>query len=624
MKSRKTPDPSLYKSSLNTALHTDAQVVKWVQRLTGDPKARPHDLDETRLEFVMREVLALRGEHIDESLFHKAMIETCPLMAAPDWTDNGEDIGHVFAQPEMEAFWHSWQPAQKERGPRIDFFAAKAVLCTLAMTGATSQFDDALEMLKKDQSLREAFEKLEGRPLHLPPYSSLMKHVHRAATSLRPLAMQTNIDMIKQLAEMFPDMGFGENLAIDGMPFAAWVPQRGSRNTDTNAVIGRRIPQAGYRVYSHTAKGKKNITLDNDVAVSTLSHVKAWRGFYVVAIIDIASGLPLVWLTISATDDEARAIVPLLSSLYKLWPECPAKTIAGDSAWDEDPWCRLCEVDYGIAPIFRLHKSQRDQEKWDVLDDGSGTRKRIARDGQIWAITGKGQLVCGCHQKPLKYAGFDRAKRVKANGHPLLNGQTADERQFAVRGLCDHGPVETRLSLKAMTDWSRLTRYPHFASGDPKKYAKRQALLVRLNHVESLWNRLKSAGLGVQSADRIRTLPMDTIDAAVSLAFLGFTGLATADQRHRRKIGPYATGTASAAPASPTVVPNPAAPPAAVSAPAAASAAAPASARQTAPATPPGTGAPSLPAVTMSGSSGRRTVRVNGRIFPPQRLRRAA
>src|SRR4051794_18353119 len=156
MKARKTPNPSLYKSSLNASLHTDPQVVKWVQRLTGDPNVRPSQLDETRLEFVMREVLRLRGDRIDETLFHKAMIETCPIIAAPDWTDNGEDIGHVFAQPELEAFWNTWQPPQKKKGAKVDFFAAKAVLCVLAMCGATVYFDDAMEMLTKDQSLRDA------------------------------------------------------------------------------------------------------------------------------------------------------------------------------------------------------------------------------------------------------------------------------------------------------------------------------------------------------------------------------------------------------------------------------------------------------------------------------------
>ncbi len=614
MKSRKTPNPAKYKSSLNAKLHTDAQVVKWVQRLTGDPKARPSQMDELRLEFVMREVLALRGEQVDETLFHKAMVETCPILAAPDWTNHAEDITHVFSQPEANAFWHTWQPEQGATGKRVDYFAAKAVLCVLAMCGATAQFDDAIAMLEDNPKLREAFENLEGRPLRIPPYSSLMRQIHHAAKAMRPLVMAANIAMVKELAELFPNQGFGENLAIDTMAFAAWVPQRGSRDPEKDVQIGRRIPEAGYRMYAHSGKGKKNVGLADEVKGSEIAKTKDWRGFHVAAIIDIASGLPLVWITISNKVDEAKAIIPLLSALYRLWPDCPAKTIAGDSAWDEDPWCRLCEVDYGIAPVFRLHETQREQTKWDVLDDGSPKKKRIARDGQIWAITGKGQLICGCHQKPLKFAGFDRAKRVKANGQPLLIGQSSDERHFAVRGLCDHDTIDTRLSLKAMTDWSRLTRFPHHPFGDPKKYAKRQALLTRLNRVESLWNRLKSGGLGVQGADRMRTLPMDTIDTVVSLAMLGFTGLATADQRQRRQIGPY---TPAAAPGivvpnavqRGTTVPSPTPAPAPVQVPVAASAITPSTKPKT-----------KKPAGTVVATAHGRVVKIGGRLLPPSRI----
>lgn len=621
MKSRKTPDPSLYKSSLNAGLHSDPQVVKWVQRLTGDPKARPSQLDETRLEFVMREVLALRGEEVNESLFHKAMIETCPILAAPDWTDNGEDIAHVFRQPEMRAFWDTWQPKQSKHGPKIDFFAAKAVLCVLAMCGTTVYFDDAIEMLQKDRSLRGAFEQLEGKPLVIPPYSSLMKHVHRAAKSMRPLAMQTNINMVKELAALFPNQGFGEDLAIDGMPFSAWVPQRGSKNAVADLEIGRRIPEAGYRMYSHKSGGKVQLDEDDQVSGGDISKIKDWRGFYVVAIIDLASGLPLVWLVVSAKSDEAQAIIPLLSSLYRMWPDCPAKTIAGDSAWDEDEWCRLCEVDYAIAPVFRLHRSQRDQKHWDMLAKGTTAKQRAARDGQVIAITGRGQLICGCHDKPLKHAGFDRAKRVKANGQPLLIGQSSDERQFAVRGLCDHGVKDTRISLKAMTNWNRLTRYPHFPQGDPKKHAKRQALLVRLNQVESLWNRLKSGGLGVKGADRIRVLPFDTIDTAVSLAFLGFTGLAIADQRQRRKIGPYAAPTTPAfvsQPPLPTAAPTSAPAPPAVPSPA------PATPQPAVPPAKPRRAKPATPPQPVRAIANGQAIMVGGRIVPRGRVARRA
>jgi len=245
----------------------------------------------------------------------------------------------------------------------------------------------------------------------------------------------------------------------------------------------------------------------------------------------------------------------------------------------------------------------------------SGARKKIARDGQIWAITGRGQLICGCHQQPLKFAGFDRAKRTGKNGQQLLVGQTADERQFAVRGLCAHGTIDTRLSLKAMTDWSRLTRFHHHPHGDAKRYAERQALLIRLNRVESLWNRLKSAGLGVQGADRMRTLPMETIEAVVSLAMLGFTGLATADQRRQRKIGPYASSV--------TITPNPVLPAPPASATPALPAASPAPVKISAASASPSkrrSGKTAKPTGTVVATTHGRAVKIGGRLIPPSRI----
>jgi hypothetical protein len=157
-----------------------------------------------------------------------------------------------------------------------------------------------------------------------------------------------------------------------------------------------------------------------------------------------------------------------------------------------------------------------------------------------------------------------------------------------------------------MTEWSLLTQYPHFPQGDAKKYATRQALLIRLNQVESLWNRLKSAGLGVKSAKRMRTLPMETIDAAVSLAFLGFTGLATADQRQRRKIGPYTSSAAT-----PVVIPMAVQP--GTTAPAAAATPTKRQRRSKQHAT-------AAAAVRAVANAKGKPMRVNGRFLPPTRM----
>jgi hypothetical protein len=175
------------------------------------------------------------------------------------------------------------------------------------------------------------------------------------------------------------------------------------------------------------------------------------------------------------------------------------------------------------------------------------------------------------------------------------------------------------LTLKAMEDWSRLTRYPHHPHGDKKKYAMRQALLVRLNHVESLWNRMKSGGLGNGGAKRIRTLPVDTIEAAMSLRMLSFTGLALADQRRERKLGPYA-------PVQPTrvVIPQavqPAALQPAAAQPAQTPTAQPKAKGRSAPKPVPAPAAVSQPSTVRVVAVRRgRTVKLNGRLIPPSRL----
>jgi hypothetical protein len=174
--------------------------------------------------------------------------------------------------------------------------------------------------------------------------------------------------------------------------------------------------------------------------------------------------------------DEARAIVPLLSLLFDLWPECPAKTIAGDSAWDENEWCRLCEVDYGIHPIFRRHPSTQGRGVGD-----------FSRDGTVAAITGEGQLICSRDGKELAFAGAQVASR-----QGLVPGKTSNESGFRVRGTCKDGWGSSGLGMKA--DWNLVTFFPHYSSGTgagAQRFAMREALLTRLNQMEGVFERVQ-------------------------------------------------------------------------------------------------------------------------------------
>lgn len=529
MKRREPPAKATHRA--HPKLKHDPQVIKWTQRLLADPKARPSDLSEDQLAFVYEEVMRERGEEFSQIAFEDAMDATRPTLAAPDWTDNAEDLGHIFSQPEMRDFWRDWDGDQKLGGSDIDYAPAKLVMAALGMTGTTPHLDTMLDLLGRDQQTRAVFDALEGRTLDLKPYSTTDRHFGRIAKDCVIKAQAANIELIKALRALYPNHGYGEGLIIDSPDVPAWVRQHGSNSPEQEEFIRRRTPEAGFRRYEHTANGKRNIKKGEKIVAGSRKLPKEWRGYYFTVIADQKSGLPLVWILYDAATDEAPKIVPLLSRLYRLWPDCPAKMIAGDSAWDEKEWCRLCEVDYGIAPIFRIHKSEPDKP-WIPLKNGD------SRDGSVIAITREGQLVCAAHKKPLDYDSFDAPGRGS-----LYPGKTNEESLFRLRGKCTHSapgaPPCGRIGLRAKINWHRLTRYPHHAHGDPRRYAFRQAMLIRLNGAESLFNRLKAGKLlGTKGADRTRFTDINVVEALLSLACLSFTALSLACEREQLGVAP--------------------------------------------------------------------------------------
>lgn len=68
----------------------------------------------------------------------------------------------------------------------------------------------------------------------------------------------------------------------------------------------------------------------------------------------------------------------------------------------------------------------------------------------------------------------------------------------------------------------------------------REAMLIRLNGIESLFNRVKSRNLGTAGADRNRMISFETQQALLSLSLLSMTALTLTDQRM------VASGTAKA------------------------------------------------------------------------------
>lgn len=547
MKPRHKPDPASKYAKQNLA--RDPQVIKWIKRLQGDPEATIAEADEDRLAFAYAEVMRRRSDDFEPNLFQQKMIETCPVIAAPDGTDPAEDLRHIFEQPEMQAFWADWKAKENGRGRKPDWPAAKAVLTAFGMARGNAYLDRAHNDVKTKRALRSVFEDLEGRPLERAPSNGAAPaflHYSRVAALLPRLAdedacrwqaMRANIEMVQELAQLYPKAGIGKRLLVDSSAIEAWCPQHSSGGKDDPAYSTReaelrsRTPDAGFRAYTYQGS-KKDLAPGEKVAVGKRGQkTKAWRGYYFQVIADQATGLPLVWSLFDATFQEHYMLAPLLSDLHKLWPDIEAELIAGDSAFSNNETCRLCEVDYGIAPIFRLKPSEQKLSKQIVLDP------KASRSGTIVAITHQGHLVCDPHRRILPYDGYEVASR-----QGLLPGKSSDEGAFRIRARCERGtqlrpqPCK-RPGLRMSINWHRLTRYPHHSDGRPELYAMRLAMLARLNQVEGIFNRLKNGlMLGAGGGNRNRILDRGALEAAFSLGCLSMTALSLAQERLQRGI----------------------------------------------------------------------------------------
>ena len=528
-------------------LANDPQVRKWAKRIKGDPEARPHQLSESQLRLVALELAKRRGELVSETHFDRAFEATRPLLAVPDVTDAIADLDLMLRLPEMEAFWAKWQrppAAQGSRGPRAADEAVKALMTVMAIPGMTTHATHAHWLLGNTPALREIFGGVAqrgaarlGRPgskqaFDPLTYQGALRHRREVAAGCTQLAMATNIELLKSLRSRLGKR-VGRVWLLDGCAVPAWAPQISANGDgEVEARLRRFAPDAGFRAFGYTGNGKVDVdALDGDAVRSAVKggKGKSWRGYYLMVLVEQATGLPGVWTLIDAQEQETTALVPLLSQLHHLWPEVDAEIVAGDSAFDNDPCCRVLEADYGIHPVFRLH----DQRGPKDIPRGTVRGDRLLR------VAGRGELICAAHGRRVDYETLDRPSR-----EGLRPGQTSDERAFRYRVACSHQKDRAgqaagackRLSLPAQFDWSKLTYYPHHDRGRPDLYAMRQVLLsARLGQVESVFNALKGGyKLGGTGAGRTRIRELHVHEALISLAFLGRTALTVLDQRQRR------------------------------------------------------------------------------------------
>lgn len=491
---------------------------------------------EEEVMYIVDQAQRQLDEPFDAREFRNAMKKTLPVISMPKLSNFLHDLYYALAQPEMlELFWPNWKAAADgTRGPKAGHVGTKALLAMAVFLGKSAHFLQNHGSLVSNAPMQRIFAWVDAKALeHVDPlaakrskplfflagYKTMLKHISKLSDpNMWELAMRVNIVMVRAIHKL---KGVKElRLLIDGTDVAAWCEQVGKKDPVKDARLRARLPRAAARAYSESIR--------NDAGELEKRYKKFWRGYYLVALVDQATGRPLVWTLRNGDWDESKALQELLFLLFEYWPDAPVSMVVGDAAWNE-PWAyKLC-AEYGIDLIARRSKHSLSSKIVEIPESAS---KRIA------AVDRKGVAYCRRHNdwlnkdkskrytKPMKYAGVDRT-----------TGR--------VRYVCDHGPNPCgKLGISRdvpgigdkdavrLLSWQLFTYYPTTMEGRPDLHAMRVAMLARRNQVESLFSSLKvGSKLGLQGASRTRIVDFDSLRMMISLSFLMKTAFMLAAAR---------------------------------------------------------------------------------------------
>jgi hypothetical protein len=457
-----------------------------------------------------------KAEHdFDEREFVRMMERTRPVVTQPRSTDGASDLWMMLAQPEMLEHWASIDPRTGARG-RHPGCAAKAFLFFVATQGISSHFDANHVAFAADRGIQAVFEWVEatgaaatGRrpvPFALRSYEQTLRQMHRVAERVFVDDMiDLNVRLVREVHRL---LGVEETyLGIDGMVWKAWVEQIGTQPAAREAAIRK------------TARSATPILIERD----------GWRefarGYRLVAIVDLITGLPLTWTLWPGYMDEPKALKHLLHVLYGAWPDLKANALVADAAWDEDWAAHWCLVGYGLPLVAHRHPSYRDKLHELSPFESEG----------ISMFSGEGVVYCRRHGVPMIRDGWESAQR-SSNGRALTPGEPSREAAFRIRAHCPVDPTGCgRRSLRMDHNFAALAPHPHsMDAGAVDLHALRLALFARRNANEALHSALQVGHqLGLPDAGRMRTPTEPTVEALASIAMISRTALLLAAERIR-------------------------------------------------------------------------------------------
>jgi hypothetical protein len=461
----------------------------------------------------------------DVNAFVRAMDDTEPVLARPRLTDRATDLWRMLSQPELVNLWSKWNGRTGTRGRDPGYFA-KALLTVAASLGSSAHFDDNYDQLTghNGEHLRQVFEWLEttaasqaGRerqPFAPKSYEKALEQIRLLVDQNRnsgllstDLCISANTTLLKWLSVTYPTTG--RMLGIDAMLIPAWIKQVPRRSPEQERKLRERAPHATPRAIAGRGGAPSRFA----------------RGYYLVAITDIATNLPVVWGLWGAGEgfSERTVLRYLLNDLFEMWPDCPTTHIVADRAWDNVEAIKDCAVQFGIHLIVG-----RDEPSWNRRP----TILSEIESRSIASFDGKGIAYCRRHGVAMRRAGHSFVGRGRRNDLGLRQGDPSNAKEFRLRFECPEG-CEGKPHLHMDRDWAALSHYPHTIDGGREDlHALRLALYARRNSCEALFASLKlGQKLGLSGATRTHTSNEGTVETLLSLGLLLRTAFVVACER---------------------------------------------------------------------------------------------
>jgi hypothetical protein len=271
------------------------------------------------------------------------------------------------------------------------------------------------------------------------------------------LAWLLNAALLGRFHQRYPDVG--RYLSVDATMIEAHLEQTGNLSSEMAKFLDR---GTGAKFGHHGGRNRKP---------------KSWRGWKLLLLVDLKTGLVLVGMLIPANAPEYPYIPELLDKAFRLMPWLDPEYLVADSEMDRKTHLAFkLQERYGITPVFDL-------------------RENVSRDFE-WAES-EGVPKCSKHgHMHLEQVELDPYRAVPITD--TRDPETAKrEYKGRMRWICKDCETE---GVKIRTEtWVRHNARIYTAlprQGDNWRAALRQALMLRRNHSESCNSQIKIRGIG--------------------------------------------------------------------------------------------------------------------------------